>query len=481
MHIKTLFFILSMLFVGLGLTMFLPLATGLVYSEDVSPLLISMVGLIVSGLLLFVLFKPKEEVSISNKDAIIIVSSCWFMAGFVGAIPYMLGFDLAFEDAFFESVSGFTTTGSSILSDVEILPKWLLMWRALTHWLGGMGIIVLTLAILPMLGMGGMQLYKAEVTGPQVDKLVPRIHDTALYLWMVYFLLTVVLFVLLLFGGMDWFDSLTHTFATVATGGFSTKNASITNYSPYIQWVIAIAMFIAGANFTLHYRLLAKGKICSYKENTEFKVYTFVMLFASIIVAIYLYCNAEIKDVEYAIRTALFQIISIGTSTGFATDNYVLWSMFPQTLILFVMIMGASAGSTGGGVKIMRFVLLYKYARKEVLRVIHPRAVRDIKYEGKSISNDVLTGVVAFLIIYLIIVFVGGMFIALFGHDFATSFSASISAFSNTGPGFGEISPVDNFGFFEAPIKYFLCIIMLIGRLEIFTILLLFLPTFWKN
>ncbi len=427
------------------------------------------------------LFRPTEEISLSNKDSIIIVAACWFAASFVGALPYMFQGSFLFVDAFFESVSGFTTTGASILSDIEALPKGILMWRALTHWLGGMGIIVLALAILPMLGMGGMQLYKAEVTGPQVDKIMPRIRDTAFYLWFIYFLFTIVQCILLILGGMDWFNALAHTFSTVATGGFSTQNDSIAGYSAYIQWVIIVFMFLAGANFTLHYSLLIHRKARAYAKNTEFKVYAAVTVIASFITAFYLFFSPDSGGLEYSIRTALFQIISICTSTGFATTDYLYWPFLTQALILFVMIMGASAGSTGGGIKVIRFNLLYKYAKNEVLRILHPRAVGSIKYESKPVSADILSGMVAFMIIYLVIVFAGGMFITAFGHDFATSFSASISAFSNTGPGFGEIGPADNFGFFEAPIKYFLCIIMLIGRLEIFTILLLFMPSFWRS
>ncbi len=481
MHIRTLFFIASMLFIGLGCMMLLPLFTSWMYEENLDSLLISISSLIVAGLGLFFIFRPKTEVLITNKDSIIIVASIWFIACLAGALPYYLHGDFLFVDAFFESVSGFTTTGATILSDIEALPKGLLMWRALTHWLGGMGIIVLTLAILPMLGMGGMQLYKAEVTGPQVDKIMPRIRDTAFYLWLVYFLMTIVQFFLLLFGGMDWFDALAHTFATVATGGFSTKNASIANYSAYIQWIIILFMFLAGVNFTLHYKLLIKKDIFSFIRNTEFKIYTAITLIASALVAIYLYRDSNFTDIEYSIRTALFQIVSICTSTGFATADYELWPIFAQSLILFVMIMGACAGSTGGGIKVMRLAFLYKFSKKEVSRVLHPRVVGDLKYEGKSMSSDIISGVIAFIIIYLAIVFAGGMFITLFGHDFATAYTASISAFSNTGPGFGNIGPIDNFGFFEAPIKYLLCIIMLIGRLEIFTILLLFLPAFWRS
>lgn len=481
LHIRTLVFIASMLLVGLGCTMILPIFTAWYYNENLIPLLTSSLIFIVLGSAFSFLFKPNKEVVLSNKDSIVIVAGCWFMACIAGTLPYLLHGSFIFVDAFFESVSGFTTTGATILGDIEALPKGLLMWRALTHWLGGMGIIVLTLAILPMLGMGGMQLYKAEVTGPQIDKIMPRIRDTAFYLWLVYFFFTIVLAILLLLGGMDWFNALAHTFSTVATGGFSTQNASITYYSPYIQWVILIFMFICGINFTLHYKMLFTGKIEPFFKNSELKVYTTIVLLASACVTFILWQASPIKDFEYFLRTSLFQIISIATSTGFATANYELWSYFTQSIFLFVMIMGACAGSTGGGMKVMRFIILYKLAKKELARVLHPRAVSDIKHESKSLSQDILSGVAAFLIIYLIIVFFGGLFITAFGHDMVTSFSASISAFSNTGPGFGEINPSKNFAFFEAPVKYLLCIIMLIGRLEIFTIILLFLPSFWRS
>ncbi len=481
MHIRTLFFILSMLLFGLGCTMVLPLFTAWFYDESLRPLLSSAGILLGVGSLFGYIFRPQNEVTLSNKESIVIVASCWIMAGVAGALPYLLNGNFIFADALFESISGFTTTGASILSDIEALPKGILMWRALTHWLGGMGIIVLTLAILPMLGMGGMQLYKAEVTGPQVDKLMPRIHDTALYLWIVYFLFTVVQFILLMFGGMSWFDSLAHTFATVATGGFSTQNASVTNYSPYIQWVITIFMFLAGVNFTLHYKLLFSGKIQAFTKNTEFKIYLYITVICSLITAAYLYFMNTESGVEYAIRTAFFQIVSICTSTGFATADYEVWPLITQSLILFVMIMGACAGSTGGGIKVMRFALLQKITKKELQRILHPRVVNDIKLDSKSVSSDILNGVTAFIIIYLVLIFIGGLFITAFGYDFTTSYSASISAFSNTGPGFGLIGPTENFGFFEPAIKYMLCILMLIGRLEIFTIFLLFLPSFWRS
>ncbi len=480
MQIRTLCYIASILIFSLGAALFLPIFTAWFYSENLTPLIISSFSMLFIGALFSFVFKPKKEVSLSNKESIIIVASSWLIACIVGAIPFVLVADFSFTDAFFESVSGFTTTGASIITDIEILPKGLLMWRSLTHWLGGMGIIVLTLAILPMLGMGGMQLFKAEVTGPQIDKIMPKIRDTAMYLWIVYFLLTIILFFLLLIGGMSWFDSLAHTFATVATGGFSTQNASLTHYSPFIQWVVIIFMFICGINFTFHYRLLFSKKF-SYFTNTEFKIYATIIVIASVWVATQLYNLSPVYDLAYSIRSAVFQVVSICTSTGFATDNYELWPFFSQAILLFVMAMGSCAGSTGGGIKVMRFSILYKFANREVLRVLHPRALTSIKLEEKSLPQDVISGVIAFVIIYIMIVFFAGLAITFFGHDFATAFSATISAFSNTGPGFGNIGPVENFAFFEAPVKYLLCIIMLIGRLEIFTILLLFLPSFWKS
>ncbi len=480
MQVRTLCYIASILVFSLGAALFLPLFTAWYYEEDLIPLSLSSFGMLFIGALLSYIFKPTKEVSLTSKESIIIVAFSWLIACLCGAIPFILVADFTFTNAFFESVSGFTTTGASIITDIEILPRGLLMWRSLTHWLGGMGIIVLTLAILPMLGMGGMQLFKAEVTGPQIDKIMPKIRDTAMYLWMVYFLLTIILFFLLFFGGMSWFDALAHTFATVATGGFSTQNASLTYYSPFIQWVVIVFMFVCGINFTLHYRLLFSKKF-TYFSNTEFKTYTIITLIASFWVAWQLIYSSHDQSMTDSIRAAVFQVVSICTSTGFATADYELWPFFSQAIILFVMIMGCCAGSTGGGVKVMRFCILHKFANREVLRVMHPRALTSVKLEEKTLPQDVISGVVTFVIIYLMIAFFAGMVITLFGHDFATAFSATISAFSNTGPGFGSIGPVDNFNHFEAPVKYLLCIIMLIGRLEIFTILLLFLPSFWKS
>ncbi len=481
MQIKTILFVASMLLIFLGSAMALPIFTSWYYDESLLALMKSALIMLSFGIIGTFAFKPKGEIVLSAREGIAIVAFSWITAGLAGSLPYILTANFSFPDAFFESVSGFTTTGASVIADIEALPRGLLMWRALTHWLGGMGIIVLTLAILPILGMGGMQLYKAETTGPQKDKLRPRMHDTALYLWLVYLVFTILLTIILMYLGMDWFNALAHAFATLATGGFSTYNTSLIHVSPAIQWTIILFMFLAGVNFSLYYQTLISRNKPIFRANTEFKTYSIVILLASLLITFYLLYSKSYATIEEALRSALFQVVSICTSTGFASADYMAWSFFSQALILFVMVMGACSGSTGGGVKVIRCIFVYKAAYKEVLRVLHPRAIYDVKYQSRSIAPEILNTVMAFAIIYVGISFLGGLFISAFGYDFATSFTASISAFSNTGPGFGKVGPMFNYQFFEAPIKFLLTIIMLIGRLEIFTILLLFIPSFWKD
>ncbi len=481
MQIKTILFVASMLLIFLGCAMVLPIFTSWYYNEALTPLLTTAGILLALGIVCTFIFKPKNEVVLTSREGIAVVAFTWLSASLAGALPYIIVADLSFSNAFFESVSGFTTTGASVIADVESLPRGLLMWRSLTQWLGGMGIIVLTLAILPILGMGGMQLYKAETTGPQKDKLRPRMHETAVKLWQIYFIFTVILTFILMFFGMDWFHAVAHAFTTLATGGFSTYNTSLIHANAGIQWSVTLFMFLAGANFTLYYQTIVLGKKFAFFENTEFKTYTAITIITSMLITFYLLCSDTYASLEAALRSAFFQIVSIATSTGFATADYLTWSFFSQALILFVMVLGASSGSTGGGVKVIRGIFMYKAAYKEILRVLHPRAIYDVKYQSRSVAPEVLNAVLAFAIIYIGIVFVGGLIITAFGYDFGTAFTASISAFSNTGPGFGKIGPMFNFEFFEAPIKFLLSIIMLIGRLEIFTILLLFIPSFWKD
>jgi trk system potassium uptake protein TrkH len=354
------------------------------------------------------------------------------------------------------------------------------MWRSLTHWLGGMGIIVLALAILPFLGVGGMQLYKSEVPGPTPDKLKPRIKDTAMLLWKVYVLLTAVQTVLLMFGGMDLFEALCHTFGTMATGGFSTKNASIAFYdSVYIQTVITVFMLIAGANFTLHYHLL-RGRPMVFWKDPEFRFYIGVFaLFTALSTASVLGVNYD--SLSEAVRYCSFQVASIMTTTGYATADYELWTPLPQALLLMLMFLGGSAGSTGGGMKCMRIILLMKHTSRELFRLVHPRAVTSIKLGGKTVSPDVMASVWGFFLLYLGLFIVSSFIMAALGVDVVTSFASVAACIGNIGPGLGGVGPTDNYAHIPWLGKWLLIFCMLLGRLEIYTVIILLVPEFWRK
>lgn len=356
-------------------------------SDDIPALLISGLGTIIIGLIIWRATKEARYSEISKREGYLIVTVGWVLMSLVGAVPFMLhGSIPKFTDAFFETMSGFTTTGASILIDIESMPYGLLFWRSMTHWIGGMGIILLSIAILPILGIGGMQLYTAEVPGVTKDKLHPRVQETAKRLWAIYVILTGTETILLLAGGMNVFDSLCHSFGTVATGGFSTKNASIAAYnSPYIEYVVIIFMFLSGTNFTLHYHAL-HGKIKSYFKDDEFKFYLGFILIVVISIAFFLvFSNSQ--SLETAIRNSAFSVISILSSTGFATVNYEAWAPFFSLVFLLLLLFGASTGSTSGGVKMLRHMVLFKNSLLELKRLIHPQAVIPVKYNDKSIPK----------------------------------------------------------------------------------------------
>lgn len=470
------------LVVCIGLTMILPIAFAVVYRDGSElPLIKAMLLTICIGLALFLLFRSTENSVISHREGMAIVALGWIAAGLVGALPFHFGQTFhSFVDAFFESVSGFSTTGASVLTDIEAVPRGILMWRSLTHWLGGMGIIVLSLAILPFLGVGGMQLYKAEVPSPVPDKLRPRIRDTALVLWKVYLLFSVLETALLMFGGMDLFDGLCHTFGTMATGGFSTKNASIGYYnSLYIDAVITVFMLIAGINFTLHYFALL-GKPLAMLKDPEFQFFGgIVVVFvavstSSVFVAVY-------ESFGESFRYAAFQVVSIVTTTGYATADYELWPALPQCLLLFCMFLGASAGSTGGGMKCMRIMVLIKHGYRELLRLIHPRAVTPVKLGRRIVPDDVIKSVWGFFIIYLGLFILASFLLAAMHVDVITSFAAVAACIGNIGPGLGSVGPTENYSHMPALGKWLLTLCMLLGRLEIYTVIVLFVPEFWRR
>ena len=386
----------------LGLTMVFPLLFGLYYQdESVLPLLKSMAVTLGSGLVLYFVFRGARAEIMSHREGMGVVAFGWTAAGFFGALPYYWGGVFStFVDAFFESSSGFTTTGASVLTSIELLPRGLLFWRSLTHWLGGMGIIVLSLAILPLLGVGGMQLYKAEVPGPVPDKLKPRIRDTAMVLWKVYVLFTAAETLLLMLGGMDLFEALCHTFGTMATGGFSTRDASIGSYnSPYIDTVIILFMLFAGINFSLHYQCL-RGDLRAFWRNPEFRFFMGTVVIFVLVVSFNVY-HTVYETCSDALRFGAFQVISIITTTGYATADYELWPSLSQSILLFCMFLGACAGSTGGGMKCLRIMLLLKHSYKQLFSLIHPHAVTQVKLGGRPVSNEVLHSIWGYFMLYL--------------------------------------------------------------------------------
>jgi trk system potassium uptake protein TrkH len=475
--------ILSFLLIIVSGFMVIPAGIALYHAEFTSlssfALTISVVVLIAA--IIQILLRHKKVEILTTRDGFLLVTCSWVFASIIGAFPfYLSGVIPSFTDAFFETVSGFTTTGASILTDIESLPKSLLFWRSLTHWLGGMGIVVLAVAILPMMGIGGLQLIRAEAPGPTVDRISPRITKTAKTLWLLYIGFTILETLLLMIGGMDLFDSLTHTFGTLATGGFSTKNASVGHFnSAYIDGVITIFMLIAAINFSLHYRLLT-GRFRSVFQDTEFKAFLFIFIASTTLIALSLYGNTY-QTIGECIRFASFQVASILTTTGFATADYEQWVPFAHTILFILMFIGGCSGSTGGGIKVIRIVILLKQALNEMKLLIHPRGVFALKISKNMVKKNIVYAVMGFFFLYIMILLNVTFAIAFGGHDIATSFSTSLATLGNIGPGFGKVGPTENYAFYEDYIKWVLSFAMIVGRLELYTVLVLCMPDFWRR
>lgn len=476
------FNIVGVLITAIGLMMFFPLMCALYYHDaSVFSFSVSMTITVLAGFAIYLIFRSHKSDYISPREGMAIVAVGWTAIGFFGALPFHFA-DIfpSFADSFFESVSGFTTTGSSVMTNIEAAPKGILFWRSLIQWLGGMGIIVLSLAILPFLGVGGMQLYKAEVPSPVPDKLKPRLSETAMLLWKVYALISLVEFFLLKFGGMSVYEALCHTFTTMPTGGFSTKNTSIAHYdSVYFDVVIMIFMLLAGINFSLHYQML-RGRTLAFWEDTECRFFLgMVILFIGLVTYdIYGQAYSSFSD---ALRYSSFQVISIVTTTGYATADYEVWPGMSQMIIFLCMFIGASAGSTGGGMKCIRIMLCFRYCYRELFSMIHPRAVSQVKLSGKTVSDGVMKSIMGFLAIYIGLFAICSVILAGIGVDFVTSFTAVASCIGNIGPGFGMIGPTENFAMIPQAGKWLLIWCMLLGRLEIYTVLILLVPEFWRK
>ncbi|MDY6878654.1 MAG: TrkH family potassium uptake protein [Desulfatiglans sp.] len=472
----------GLLILFLGISMAAPLIVSLIY-DDGSAYSLGLSMIITSGvgIVLYLSTRHHKEVHLNHRDGVTVVTLGWIMSGLVGTLPFLFSGSIPdFTDAYFESMSGFTTTGSSVLADIEGLPEGILFWRSQTQWLGGMGIIVLSIAILPFLGVGGMQLYKAEIPGPLVDKLKPRISETAKTLWKVYVLITLVEVILLFAGGMSLFDAVCHAFCSMPTGGFSTKNASIAYFgTPYLQIVLIVFMMLAGINFSLHYRMI-KGNVSSFYQNSECR--TFLILTGIFALSIAFDIHGALYHSFFdALMHATFQVSSIITTTGFVTADYAKWPPLSQAILLVCMFLGAMAGSTGGGIKIMRVMLLFRQSYKEVFRIIHPHAVTVIKLEGRPVSAEILSSIWGFFTLYMILFVIGTFIMSFMGLDIFSAFASVAASIGNIGPGFGTVGPVHNYSAVPLAGKWVLVLCMLLGRLEIYTVIVLFLPEFWRK
>lgn len=480
-NMRVVFYLLGALLVIEGVFMLSCITVAVIYSEAFVGMLLS--GFITLGLggSMWLFTRSKSNVDFGKREGYMIVSLGWFLFSLFGSLPFILsGVIPSVSNAFFESISGFTTTGASILNDIEALPRHILFWRSMTQWLGGMGIIVMSLAIFPILGIGGMQLFFAEVPGPTPDKIHPRIKETAKRLWVIYILFTVAEVVLLLFGGMDVYNAICHSFTTMATGGYSPKQASIAFYdSAYIQYVITFFMLVAGTNFSLSY-LVLQGKFSKLFSNEEFRYYIGILLGFTLVVAYTLF-RSHGYGLEEAFRKAVFQIVSITTTTGFVTTDYLQWSSFLVMILFFLMFLGGSAGSTGGGMKVARVVVFLKNCYMELKRLVHPKAIVPVRLNTRPISSDILTNIMAFISVYIITFVIGVIFVSSQGSDFQTSLGSVAATLGNIGPGIGAVGPVENYAHLSDVVKWFLSFLMLIGRLELFTVLLLFTTTFWKK
>ena len=464
-------------------------------TKDGAGVALSLAGaipLFAGMLLMFVTRDHKNE--IKKREGYIVVTFGWLFMSLSGMLPYLAsGAIPGVTNAFFETISGYTTTGASILSDIESLPQGILFWRSTTHWIGGMGIIVLAIAILPLLGIGGMQLFAAEAPGPNADKLHPRITDTAKRLWLIYFGFTAAETIALNLAGMSFFDAINHAMSTLSTGGFSTKNASVAywNDTPIIQYIIILFMMLAGMNFVLSY-FAFKGQVQKIIKDEEFKLYMIFIIGFTLITAFVIYFKADVAMStithpmiwgagESAFRHGLFQVLAVITTTGFVTADFTAWTPFLTVIFFGLMFLGGSAGSTSGGIKVVRHILTIKNALMEFKRTLHPNAVLPVRYNTRSVDRGIIYNILAFFILYMLSWIIGASVLGALGLDFDSALGGAASALGNVGPAFGELSPVNNFGGLPTAAKWWCGFLMLIGRLELFTVLILLTPFFWRN
>ena len=481
MHFRLVLRIVAALLIIVAFFMIFPLIVALYYREFelVRSFLIPIgISLCISAVI-FVTCRPSSG-KITTRDGFLLVTASWLSASAISALPFVIsGAIPGYVNAFFETMSGYTTTGASILTDIESLPKGMLFWRSLTHWLGGMGIVVLTAAVLPLLGIGAYQLIKAEAPGPTLDKMTPKIAKTAKILWAIYGFFTVAQTTLLMVGGMSLFDALTHTFGTLATGGFSPKALSVGHYnSAYIDAVTTVFMVLAGMNFALYF-WAATGKFRKLLANVEMKVYLAIFVVASLAIALSLF-RRTYGGFGTSLRYATFQSATILTTTGYVTADYAKWPEFARIVLFTLMFIGGCSGSTGGGIKVVRIITMARLAVSEMKYLAHPRGVFSVNIGKQPIGKEVVYTVAAFFFLYIMMLLITTMVVASGGNDILTSFSAAAATLGNIGPGFGKVGPSGNYAYLQPYIKWFLSFSMLIGRLELYTVLVLFMPGVWR-
>jgi trk system potassium uptake protein TrkH len=494
LNYKIIFHFLGLLLLFNGGFMLLSALVSFIYSDGVTLQLCSagLISIAIGGIAMF-LTRNHQKV-LNKREGYIVVTFGWIAMTLSGTLPYLLTESIpSFTNAFFETMSGYTTTGASILDDIEVVPYGVLFWRSLTHWIGGMGIIVLAVAILPLLGIGGMQLFAAEAPGPSADKLHPRITDTAKRLWLIYFGYTAAETLLLKLAGMSFFDAINHAMCTLSTGGFSTKNASVAfwNDNPLIQYIIIFFMFLAGTNFVLSYYMF-KGKFSKIIKDDEFKLYTKFTVLFTLIAAVLIYFRADVSlssinhpmvlgEAESAFRHALFQVISVITTTGFVTADFTMWTPFLVVFFFGLMFLGGSAGSTSGGIKVVRHLITIKNGFLEFKRALHPNAILPVRYNKRSVSGDIVFNILGFFVLYFISFIIGALGFSMMQLDFESAIGIAASSLGNVGPALGDFSPVNNYAALPPIGKWWSAFLMFIGRLELFTVLVIMTPFFWRN
>ncbi len=474
---------LGLILIGFGIITLSPIVVAILEKEygSILPFVITSSSAVILG----VLFKIRggwvnNFDNIKRSDGLLIVTLTWLLTAFIGAIPYFF-YDLSVVDAYFESVSGFTTTGATILTDFSQYPKDFFFWRSLSQWLGGMGIIVLFVAVLPQFAVAGRKIFFAEAPGPTEEKITPRIAHTAKALWLVYVLLTVIEIALLTFSGMPFFDAICNSFTTMAAGGFSPHPQSIMGYNnPLAVWIITVFMFLAGSNFALQYRFLIQLKPRSLFKNEEFKLYIAITVILSLLLALFLLSGKE-PDFAASVRDSFFQVVSIITTTGFSSADFALWIIPAQLVLLTVMFVGGCAGSAGGGIKVVRILFAGKFLKREVSQTLHPQAILPIKLDGVTVPDNVQRQMISFLLFYVVIALVSGITVSAIEGNLSVGFVGTMATIGNIGPGFGEIGPMGTFGNLTIATKCIFIVDMIVGRLELIPFMVMLHPDFWKN